>query len=206
MYHGSIKKLAITVTLLGVLASAERAEAKGFMLITYGDDITHVADIPPGTDAPAGLKVGYKYGAFGVFWLDIWTWDGEFVLYRGDNYQTLEAAGISVDEMSKIVGKELKKPWGYSFPPGLIIIVLLVGGYIAYSVYSKKQAAKTQALFDDERYQTALQMLMPEEGEEAKSFEEAVDYLVDQRIPRDEARKNLSTMVQTIAEMAEDAA
>ena len=69
------------------------AEAKGFLLITYGDDISKVADIPPeqleGVKQATGATnplIGYKYNQFGIFFLNIWTWSGDYVIYEDDTY------------------------------------------------------------------------------------------------------------------------
>jgi hypothetical protein len=118
--------------------SPGRASAKGIILITHGDTINHVADIKnplllevmhkDGWTHPA---IGYKYSYFGIFWLDLWTWGGEYCIYEDKKYMPLtpelaEAAGVSE--------KELKKPFLYRFPLGLVILLTLgmVGGFSAW--------------------------------------------------------------------------
>ena len=81
-----------------VLLAPSRGEAKGFMLITYGDDISKVADIPPqilenvkqstGATSP---EIGYKYSNFGIFFLNLWTWGGDYVIFENDTYWDLGA-------------------------------------------------------------------------------------------------------------------
>ena len=204
MFRAVAIKLALATVFLGILGTANVAEAKGFMLITYGDDITHVADLPADAGAEPGLAVGYKYSSFGVFWLDIWRWGGEFVVYKGDNYQSFKDAGVTVKEMSEVVGTELNKPWSYRLPPGLIILILLVGGYIAYTVVTSRKEARIRALIHDDRYQHAIGMLVPDDKGEAKTFDEAVQYLVDQRIQQEEARRNLAAMLEMMTQGEED--
>ena len=119
------------------------AEAKGFVLITYGDDISKVADIP--ADQLEGVKqdtgasnpaIGYKYSMFGIFFLNIWTWSGEYVLYEDDNYWDLGTEGAA--QILGTAPDQLKKPLGYTIPPGLVLIlVLIIGGVVWKLVLSK---------------------------------------------------------------------
>jgi hypothetical protein len=59
------------------LLSPSAASAKGIVLITWGETISHVGDASPQARQMLGTRqVGYKYGYFGVFWLDLWTHGG----------------------------------------------------------------------------------------------------------------------------------
>ena len=61
-------------------------------------------------------QVGYKYGYWGVFWIDLWTHDGTYCLYEGDRYKPIEPA-----EAARLLGKsegELSKPFLYRVPLG----------------------------------------------------------------------------------------
>jgi hypothetical protein len=114
-----------------------QAEAKGFILITYGDDISKVADIPAAqmegvkqATGAANPAIGYKYNQFGVFFLNVWTWDGDYVLYENDTYWDLGAAGAA--QLLGIPADQLKKPLGYKIPPGLILILVLIIGGVAW--------------------------------------------------------------------------
>lgn len=112
------------------------------MLITSGDEVKKVADLKAefkemaDAELGPGIEVGYMYQHFGLFFLEVWTWDGKYVLFRGDEFwdppeaEIAEMAGVSsVDELGK--------PWQYTFKPGLLIILLLVVGGIAFKMLSK---------------------------------------------------------------------
>jgi hypothetical protein len=139
-----IHRILPLVALLFVCFAAERSAhaGKGFLLITSGDEIRKVADLKPEFKEMAdeelgpGVEVGYKYEHFGLFFLEVWAWDGKYVLFREDEYwdpseaEVAEMAGVSsVDELGK--------PWQYTFKPGLLIIVVLAGGLVAYKMLSK---------------------------------------------------------------------
>ena len=38
----------------------------------------------------SGMKVGLKHSRFGIFFMNVWTWGGEIVLYKGNDYFTIE--------------------------------------------------------------------------------------------------------------------
>ncbi len=40
----------------------------------------------------ADVSIGYHDNRFHVFWLSLWTWGGQHILYAGDNYRVLEPA------------------------------------------------------------------------------------------------------------------
>lgn len=135
--------LTAAVTLGALLLCASPAHAgRGFVLFTRGEDISKVADIPPqllepvrqstGTANPA---IGYKYGMFGVFFLNIWTWGGEYVVFDGDSYGDLGAEGAA--QMLGVSVADLPKPFTYSFPPGLFIILVLGLGVLGFILLTK---------------------------------------------------------------------
>ena len=229
---------------VGILAGfalvsfTEEAQARGLVLITHGETVKYVADLP---DEMAerifkihkrNLAVGYKYSAFGIFWLDLWTWDGEHCLFDGDDI-------FKVDEkqFEQIAGKpksQFSKPWYYTFPPGLLVIAGIFAVSIPFimkaNARDKALQAKFEELIDDSRYQQALEILTKEDAQpEAEAtdesfpvlsdessppekepetptdepFENAVQYLVDNGIDRDEAKENLILIVSFLAAQAE---
>jgi hypothetical protein len=102
------------LALLILLGLATQADAKGIVLIVTGDDVHHIADIPDaGAEGPAA--VGYHYSRFGLFWVDFWRYDGEFIVYRDSQY-----AVISEEEANKLGASGV--PWIYHFPPGLVLL------------------------------------------------------------------------------------
>ena len=109
-----------------LLLFSPQLEAK--MLITYGDDIVKVAELPADMKQAdvADMCIGYKYGQFGVFWMQIWTWSGEFCLYSEskNTYWTLEEKQIKM--LNEAVPGGLKVPSSYSYPPGLFVIIAII--------------------------------------------------------------------------------
>lgn len=72
------------------------------------------------------VYIGYKYGQFGVFFLQIWTWGGEYCLYSESKnmYWTLEKDQIA--DLSKNIEGGLKTPSAYSYPPGMFVVIVLI--------------------------------------------------------------------------------
>jgi hypothetical protein len=112
---------------LGGIAEARRGGG-AFVVINTGDTIIHIKDLPQEAtldtsllgDPAAGTpqvfnKLGYRHERFGVFWFDLWRWDGEFVLYDGDTYISIS------DEMAAELGESV--PWRYHLPDGLLILI-----------------------------------------------------------------------------------
>lgn len=127
-----LRALVVAVGL--VLAWSSPAHAgKVPIVIVSGDDIEHLRDLDPAQAAQHGYrKLGYHYERVGVFWLDVWRWDGEFVVYEHDTY-----APISDDDAAAL-GASV--PWRYRLPEGLIIIAALIELAI---IGRKKRSIKT---------------------------------------------------------------
>jgi hypothetical protein len=109
------------IALAVVVALGGKAEAgRGVIVITSGDDVFHIRDLPAATAAEIGYgKLGYHYDYFGVFWLDLWRSGGEFCVYRGNTYVVL------TDEDVEALGGA-SVPWKYHLPPGLLAILALI--------------------------------------------------------------------------------
>jgi hypothetical protein len=142
MLKWQIRLVALAVV-AGIWLTPSKAEAKGFVLITHGETAKHLADVP--ADAKEGIrkatgqdgtKIGYCHSYFGVFWIDLWTWKGYHCLYKDHTVWKLEPAEAA--ELLKVEEKKLGKPFTYSFPPGLIIVVLLTLVFVASKVFGKK--------------------------------------------------------------------
>jgi hypothetical protein len=130
--------LALPALALATVAlSGQEAEAKGIMIVTYGEAVLHYADLA--TEVRQALKdetghdlqVGYLYSNFGVFWLDLWTWGGEYCLYEGDNVLRLTPEELA--EVMKTTPDKLGKPLLYTFPLGLSILLALGLGAFAWA-------------------------------------------------------------------------
>jgi hypothetical protein len=130
------------------------------VLITHGDTIDHVGEVSPQfrvqfpDKVPPDAKVGFKYSHFGVFWIDLWTWGGTYCLYKGRQIWELKPEQAAV-----LMGKkesELSKPFLYTFPLGLVILVPGVVLYNVVRLLRKPPPNPVAELLRDERYQRAL--------------------------------------------------
>lgn len=156
-YGRGVLRVLLTAWVL-VLVTSNSAEARrggggGIVIINTGDDIVHVRDlgevkvtgIAPAADLGLGLpieglgeevglrKLGYRYQRFGLFWFDLWRWDGEFVLYEGDTYLPID------DEMVAQLGGA-SVPWRYRLPDGFLIVV---AGLYLWLIGRRKRKVKT---------------------------------------------------------------
>ncbi|MBW3543036.1 MAG: hypothetical protein KY476_22480 [Planctomycetes bacterium] len=119
------------------LLTPSTAEARrGIVFIQTGNTVKDVGALPPDMEAAleqnAGItdpRVGYLHDRFGVFWLDVWTWNGQWCIYAGD-----AADVITADQAAQLLGTSADKlsvPFWYRFPPLFVIIV--VGGTLLAS-------------------------------------------------------------------------
>lgn len=129
--------LYATVPAAPALADAENAltpieAGRGIPIIVGGgEDISFVRELPAAGKKyaakkyPKGIKVGMKYSVFHVFFVNVWTWNGKYVLFDDKGY-----AEPNAKEWDKLLGKggekKLKKPFWYKFPPGAVIIASLL--------------------------------------------------------------------------------
>lgn len=164
-------RLVPLVVLALVLLYPSRADARrgGIIVITHGEVVKHVGDVVDdlkaevreATGSAAVPSVGFVYSAFGVFWLDFWTWDGKYCLYSGDTYWDLDPEQSA--ELLGISQSELSKPFVYTCPPGLLV-VLGIGALVAGNTWRQRSRIrayhdKLRALLEDSRYRGALKIL-----------------------------------------------
>jgi hypothetical protein len=191
-------------------------EAGGLLVYNHGEDIVEIGNVVEEEKSAVqeatgkDVAVGYIHNAFGLFWLNIWTWDGRFCLYTGDQYWEIEPEQAAM--LLNVPVDSLQKPLFYRFPPGLIVLLAIAAFYITSKSLQAVKGKKVQALFEDTRYQRALEMFgertkeRPEVSETdvergtrtEKALEEAVVYLRGEGIPDEEARQNLTTLINVI--------
>lgn len=222
--------LMVVAVLLLRPATAE-ARPRGIVLITHGDTIQTVGEVSAESKAEVrqatgtNPQVGYCYSFFGIFWLDIWTWDGTYCLFEGDQCWVLDES-----DAEQICEGGVSKPILYTFPPGLMILVGLAA-VLTVAAWRRKSrhkalAGRVNELLDDPRYQQALEIIRqraqqeeaaeetgqePAETHEAASttpddggFEEALRHLTSRGITRQEAEQNLATLLTVLTAAADD--
>jgi hypothetical protein len=206
----------LLITVIPSKAEARRRGGLFFFLITTGETIKHVRDIPSDVlakvrkayEKPNGrFKIGYSHSRFGLFWIDIWTWGGTYCIYEGNAREKITAAEAA--NVLKIEEGALPKPFFYSFPPGLMAI-LAVGGFMIFrAVRSNKEdealGQEIETLLADSRYERALEVFndaLPDDGDgdPTAAFEAAVDDLVAQGVNRNRAERKLQLLIAFIAQ------
>jgi hypothetical protein len=129
---------------LVLLLNATPASARGIMIVNTGTDILHVDEVPADKKAEIesatqpGVSLGYMYSRFGVFWLDVWRWDGKFVLYSGDNFWALPDAELA-QVMNVKSMSDISRPWKYRMPWGLLVLVVIAVGGVAMAILGRKK-------------------------------------------------------------------
>jgi hypothetical protein len=193
--------------LVGLLSAPAPASAK--VLITSGDHIAHLGDLkvkPEKGPIVPGVRVGFKYNHFGIFWLNLWTWGGEYCLYKDREYVPISraeaAAFMGVEE------KDIGPPFTYSWPPGLLVLLGIVLLCVLGVYLERARLTPAQRLQRDSRYRQAVAMYREHAGEAAVpghdypegvkrrevAYEAAVLYLVDQGISHNDAEENLALL------------
>ena len=124
--------LVCALSLLAICPSV--AEARGIMLVTYGETIKDrgelAAELKDVIEASTekGVKMGYCYSYAGMFWIDVWTWGGAPCFYKDKRAWKLSDDDIA--SYGEVAPAQVKKPFFYRFPEGLLFLgsmVLLIG-------------------------------------------------------------------------------
>ena len=118
--------LSLVTVIVAIVFGSTSAHARGGIApLTHGETIVELGPIVEGQrqyvrEATGTLpSVGYVYGSFGLFGLELWTWDGRFCLTDGGTLWELDAA-----HAAGLLGSiEARPPWRYSTPPGLVALV-----------------------------------------------------------------------------------
>jgi hypothetical protein len=161
-----------------------------------------------------GAKVGFKFSYFGVFWLDLWTWDGEYCLFHDKEYWPVPKATAAA--LLDRPEEELTPPLAYTYPSLLLILAACLALFLVGCVIESFRAGRESRLLADERYKQASDVLKarlgltppppladappgtpppprpqrtPETEREAR--EAAQDCLTSQGVPPDEAERNV---------------
>ena len=133
--------LLLIAAVVWTLPSRALARGHGFIIITFGDQMTEICSVAK--DSVAGqefedAKIGYRYSQFGVLSVPIWTWDGEFCVYSEQEKSYTPGTAGELAAITGVPVEEITKPFFYSFPLGLNIIILIVVLAIVTRLRKKK--------------------------------------------------------------------
>jgi hypothetical protein len=154
--------------LVMLVATSENAWARRGIPIPviwgYGEKFSELGELSPDTARAIADELGFPvtvallHSHVHVFWLDLWTWNGRYVLHSGDRYWEPDTAGwqelINGDPSSKF-----GKPLLYRIPlvPGLLAIGAF--GYAVRKRFFRTEQERLEALMSEERYQQSVAML-----------------------------------------------
>jgi hypothetical protein len=216
------RRQILAAVLLTLCVDSTAHARRGLLLITTGDTVKHIGEVTSDMQASVreatgqldDLKVGYLHDRFGVFWVDVWTWGGHYVLYN-DSDDVWELEDEQAANLMGMSTSQLSKPIFYTIPPGLAALGILsaVWGYTASRQQKRERArrAELEEAARDPRYQRALTSLnefnkqreqVAASGEaeldaeklaasNQAAYDRAVHTLVEQGIPREEADSKL---------------
>ena len=195
MRHSMLRALPLMAPVLLLLGPDDALARKRVPpLITQGEAIKHLADVPddrkPEARRIAGIHadIGYRHQHVGVLWLDLWSWDGEYCLYQGTSSWDLTPSQAA--SLLGISQAELRKPILYSVPIGLVALLITGGTGLALVGSKRSNKADFDEVMTDPRYLRAWEILHEEEG----NVDEAVEYLGNQGIAREQAIRRLCAM------------
>lgn len=132
--------LALVIAALGLLASPTHACAqRGVLIFGAGDTISHYADAnldgDPELEAALGFEdpaIGYRYEYFSLFFLDLWTGEGELVLYDQATDRYVRLSDEVALDLTGRSAESFGEPFLYRFPLGWLRIgAVLVGAGVS---------------------------------------------------------------------------
>lgn len=153
----SLSRLLYLVFAVVLFGAGEAQAKRGIMIITTGTTHSELGPVKKdyvsqlGPDERREIEsahydtVGYQYSHFGIFWLDIWNWGGEYIVYN----KVSENGGIVTPAQAALLmgieERKLGKPFNYRMPYGLLLVVGLVSlKFVPRMIAKKRQASQPQ--------------------------------------------------------------
>jgi hypothetical protein len=133
--------------LLSNPAPARAAKIPIFIVWGSGETITYLQDLSADVsqkmpqEMPRHLKVGFLYSYVHVFWGNLWTWNGRYVLYDGTRYWPLQEGEVFL--FTGRTEEDFGKPLFYRVPVGLVVLAGLAFLGVGATIQCRAQAART---------------------------------------------------------------
>ncbi len=129
MFVRSISATLSLVMLILLTVTSKAQARRGALLITTGEKVIEIADIPDDSPVKKQLsdaKIGYRCEHIGVYWMALWTWDGEYCIYSDGQKTLIVGKPAEIAEATGVPENAIAKPLSYTFPPLLVIIAMLL--------------------------------------------------------------------------------
>jgi hypothetical protein len=210
--------VGLAVLLWGTFGSGE---ARAIPIVWgEGDTVKHVADLPPqviqkiAQQRPGERldKLGFMYWHFHIFWADLWTSGGTFVIY----HDTTKVFPVKLDarevaQLCELPEDKVSTPFLYHVPMGWMILAGIVLFAIVANFIEKAQKKRMPPeptpglpevvqLLADPRYQQALEAMnpngVPAEQLSTSDIQRGIDSLIAQEVPREQAEANLAQLLE----------
>jgi len=178
--------------LLALAAAPPRADAAKLMLITHGDQIRELTPAPGAAAAAGGLKVGHVCSYGGLFWVDFWTWGGQYCVFNPAGPKECQVVPPAVAAgLLGVSEGDLPTPFFYRYPLVLLILVAAAVGlglFLAFGAYANWSEGKlARRLIAQPLYEKAM----------ALPPGERTAYLASEGVPEKEVEANLRALVNT---------
>lgn len=177
------------------------------------EKMTELGELPPEAaglireELGESVTVAFLYERTHVFYGDLWTWNGRYVLHSGDKYWELNAS-----QWKQLIGTNPSAMYGkpilYRIPLLSTLILITIFGYVAGKQWFKSDQETLTELMGDKRYQESIEILFGEENDEESAtvatsldeqkFMKAKDQLISGGVHAQTAEANLRRIAETI--------
>lgn len=110
----------------------------GLVVVGAGETLDHLASFDDETSERLRAEVGFaepavglKYEYFSLFFLNVWTWEGDVVIYEEGEDSYIEVTPAELREYTGRSSDDFARPFFYRFPLGQLA---LLGGLLAFVV------------------------------------------------------------------------
>jgi len=192
------------------------SDARGIpipIIFGNGEEMTEMGELPSEVSRDVENELGtrvtvaFLYEHVHVYYLDVWTWNGRYVLHSGNKYWEPGS-----DKWQKMIGGEPSDKYGkpilYRIPLLTALLSVIVAGAVLRKLFFKTDQEKLAALMNDKRYQRALETVFGKNNDEESAvatttldrqrFLNAKNQLISEGVDIHAAESNLQTIVDAI--------